>query len=244
MKKLSTFAILLLFSLSSFGQYSVGGRLGLNFSTITGRYSKDDDSKNGWVVSFPTIGAVGSYELTDMISLNAELLFITIGDVAKYSETGESSRAEWGSEYDYSFKEWYHYFQLPVMARFTFGTDLRYYGMAGLYFGYVLGAHYKDKYGDDEVCKGRIRYKETTDDPDDWYLDPKYNRRSDFGLNLGGGVSKGIGPGNLEVELRFGMGFLDHNKFDSKDDKGDEYKSYRNMYIGLTFAYMYDLSKK
>jgi hypothetical protein len=242
MKKFLIFAILLLFSLFSFGQYSVGGRMGVNFSTITGRYSKDDDTKGGWVVSFPTIGAIGSYELTDMISLNAELLFITIGDKTKYSETGEGEKSSL-SEYDYSNSERYHYFQLPVMARFNFGDNFHYYCITGLYFGYVIGAHYKDKFGD-EVCKGRIRYKETSDDPDDWYLNPKYNRRADFGLNLGGGVSKEIGPGNLEAELRFGMGFLDHNKFDSKDDKGDEYKSFRNVYIGLTFAYMYDLSKK
>ncbi len=242
MKKLLTLTIFLLFSLFCFGQYSVGGRLGVNFSTITGRYSKDDGSKGGWVVSFPTIGAVGNYEFTDMISLDAELLFITIGDKTKYSETGEGEKGS-VSEYDYSNTERYHYFQIPVMAKFTFGTDFQYYGIAGLYFAYVLGAHYKDEsYG--EVCKGRIRYKETPDDPDDWYLNPDYNRRTDFGVNLGGGVSKEIGPGNLEAELRFGMGFLDHNKFDSKDDKGDEYKSFRNMYIGLTFAYMYDLSKK
>jgi len=39
------------------------------------------------------------------------------------------------------------------------------------------------------------------------------------------------------------MGFLDHNKFDNKDDKPEDYKAFKNICIGITVAYLYDLSK-
>ena len=244
MKKLFTLTLLSFWALFSFGQYSAGVRFGMNLSTITGKYLQDDDSKKGWVGGL-VFGVVENYEFTDMISLDAELLFSTIGSKSKFNmdEGGERNlRVDGTDDYAYKFSERYHYLQLPLMAKFTFGEDFKYYGIIGPYFGYIIGGHYKaEGYG--EKYKGKIKYKEVDNSSDDIYLDPDYNRRFDFGLNLGGGVSKEIGPGNLEAELRFGMGFLDHNKFDDKDDKGDDYKSFKNICIGITIAYLYDFSK-
>jgi len=239
MKKFTILFVTLLFAFTSFGQWSVGGRLGVNFATLTGEYSENDDSKNGWITSFPAIGAIGNYEFTDMISLNAELLFITIGDKTKYSYEGERSSL---SEYNYSLTERYHYIQLPILAKFSFGSDISFYGNVGPYCAYKMGGHYKYK-EDGHVTKGRLRFKEDKLDENDWLFDPETERRFDFGMYIGGGAGKELGPGRIEADLRLGIGFLDHNKFESKEDKPDSYKSFRTTNISLTFAYMYEFGK-
>ena len=242
MKKLVLFLFIVFTSFSGFGQFSVSPILGINFATLTGRCSEDDDSKNGWITGL-TFGAAGNYEFTDMISLNAELLFITYGDKIKFSESGEKSTL---SEYEYKITERYHYLQLPILARASFGSNILYYGTLGPYFGYKIGGHYKATYGDNTV-KGRVRFKEDKVQDDDWYEDPDDFRRFDLGMYIGGGAGKEIGPGRLDADLRLGIGFLDTNKFDSKEDKqhakDNGYKSFRNMNISLTFRYVYDLSK-
>ena len=92
MKKFLIISTILLLALSSIGQFSVGARAGLNLATLTGKYY-EDDSKSGWIAT-PVLGVVGSYEYTDMISFNAELLFLTIGDKTKYSYEGERNSQE------------------------------------------------------------------------------------------------------------------------------------------------------
>ena len=244
MKKFLILFTILLFALSSICQYSVGGRLGVNFATLTGKYSENDDSKNGWIASVPAIGVVGNYKFTDMISLNAELLFITIGDKTKYLYEGERSSL---SEYDYILTERYHYIQLPILAKFSFGSDILFYGNAGPYCGYKMGGHHKYEEGG-HVTKGRLRFKEDKLGENDWLYDSETERRFDFGIYIGGGAGKEIGPGRLEADLRLGIGLLDHNKFESKEYKKDlkdnGYKSFRTTNISLTFAYMYMFSKK
>jgi len=243
MKKFLILFTILLFALSGIGQYSVGARLGANFATITGKYSEHDDSNSGWITGL-TFGAVGNYEFTDVISLNPELLFVTMGSKTKYSETGEKSSQ---SEYDVTITERCHFLMLPVLVRYSFGTNYPFFGYIGPYFGYDLGGHYKDEC-DGYVTEGRLRWNEDKCTDNDWYMDPEDYRRFDMGLYVGGGAGKEIGPGRLEADLRFGIGFLDRNKFESKEYKQDAkdngYKSFRNMNISLTFAYMYEFSKK
>ena len=238
MKKFLILFTILLFAFSSIGQFSVGARAGLNLATLTGKYY-DDDSKSGWIAT-PVFGAVGSYEYTDMISFNAELLFITIGDKTKYLYEGEKSSL---SEYDYTLTERYHYIQFPILAKFSFGSDISFYGNVGPYCGYKMGGHYKsDENG--HITEGRVRFKEDKLEENDWLFDPDYERRFDFGMYIGGGAGRELGPGRIEADLRLGIGFLDHNKFDSKEDKPDGYKSFRTMNICLTIAYLYPFGKE
>ena len=238
MKKFSLILVILLLTSASFGQFSVGPRVGVNFATITGKHSEYDDSKSGWIAGL-VIGAVGNYEYTDMVSFSAELLFITMGDKTTYSETDIKSSQ---SDYNYTIIDRSHYIMLPILARFSFGSNFLFYGNLGPYFGYDVGGHYKFEEGGN-VTKGRYRYNEDKVKGDDVYLDPDDNRRFDVGMYIGGGVGKDVGPGRLEADLRFGIGFLDRNKFDSKEDKQSHkdngYKSSRNMNICLTLVYMY-----
>lgn len=244
MKKLVLFFLALFLASSGFGQWAVGPRLGVNFSTVSGKWSKDDDSKNGWIAGL-TFGAIGQYEYTDMISFSGELIFITMGEKTTYDYSEDGKRST-QSEYNFSVSDRCHYILLPLLVRFSFGSNFRFFGFIGPTFSYHIGGHYKFKNGDD-VTKGRYRYNEDKVKDDDIYLDPEQNRRFDLGMNIGGGVGKKIGPGTLEADLRFGMGFLDRNKFDSKEDKQDAkdngYKGYKNIGICLNFSYMYPLGK-
>lgn len=243
MKKLFLLLLSLLFISISYAQWSVGARAGANFATITGKYSDYDDAKSGWITAL-AIGPAANYEFTDMISLNGELLFITIGDKSKYTETGEKSSM--ADEYNYTITERYHYLQLPILARFSFGSNFLFYGNIGPYCGYKIGGHYKEKTPYYET-KGRTRFKEDKMKENDWLFDPDSERRFDFGLYIGGGAGKKLGPGVLEADVRVGIGLLDHNKFDDKDAKKEAkdygYKSFKTMNISLTLAYMIGILK-
>ncbi len=243
MKKFTILFVTLLFAMSSFGQWSTGARLGANFSTLTGGWCDSDEAKSGWITAM-AFGAVSNYEFTEMISLNAELLYITIGDKTKYTETGEKNSLD---EYVSTTTERYNYLQLPILARFTFGSNIIFFGVIGPYMGYKIGGKYKTE-SNGHVTKGRFRFKEKNLEENDWLYNSDLERRFDFGLYIGGGAGKKVGPGILEVDLRLGIGLLDHNKFDSKDAKktakDNGYKSVRTMNICLTVAYMYPFGKK
>ncbi len=238
MKKFLFVITFLFFASTSFGQWSVGPRLGVNFATLTGTWSEHDDSKGGWVVG-PVAGAVGSYGFSDMLSLNAELLYVVTGTKTKYTEIGERSTNE---DYTVTFNEHYNYLQMPILVRATFGSNFAFYANAGPYFAYKIGGKYKAE-SNGNVTKGKIRFKEDKVEGNDWYFDPEYSRRFDFGIYIGGGAGKKVGPGVLEVDLRLGIGLLDHNKFSSKEAKTEAknngYKAYKTMMIGLTVAYIY-----
>ena len=214
MKKLLIFLFIVLATFSGFGQFNVSPILGINFATKTGRYSENDDTKSKWITG-AAFGVNGEYGFTDMICLDMELLFITMGEKTIYTGEGEKSTL---SEYEYKETERYHYLQLPILVKFLFGTDFQYYGDIGPYFGYKIAGHYK-AVTEDHTSKGRIRFNEDKVKDDDWYENPDYWRRFDMGMYIGGGVQKQVGPGKLGADLRFGMGFIDQHKFDSKEKK-------------------------
>jgi len=240
MKKFTILFVILLFASSSFGQYSVGPRLGVNFSTVSG---KDywGETKHKWTTGI-VVGAVGEYVFTDLISLDAEILYITSG--AKYLY--DISDGENRSSNEGYWKESYGNLQIPILVKFTIGDEIQFYGNLGPYFNLILCGKYKDKveaYNYEQ--KGKIKIKERPNgySGDDWYLDPDEYRKFDIGMYIGVGAQKKIGPGLLTFDVRFGLGFMDFNKFENKDDKPDGYKPYKNRNISLSVTYMYPFGK-
>lgn len=242
MKKLSILIACMFFSSFCFSQWSVGARVGPNFSTLTGGWSENGDSKSGWITSFGA-GTVANYEFTEMISVNGELLFITIGDKTEYTSEEDKSTE---NGYGYTYTGRYHYLQMPILARFLFGSNFIFYANLGPYFGYKIGGNYKRE-ENGHVTEGRIRFKRENLEPNDELFNSDLARRFDLGIYVGGGAGKKLGPGVLEVDLRLGIGLLDHNKFESKDDKNNAkdagYKAERTMNILITIAYMYPFGK-
>lgn len=238
MKKLIIFLITLFIMSSAFAQFSVGPRIGVNFSTVSGKDFWNGDYKHKWITGV-VAGVVGEYAFTDMISLDAEILYITSG--AKYIYKIGDARAV-GEDEGY-WKETYGNLQIPILARFNFGNDIQFYGNLGPYFSLILCGKYKDvveAYSYEQ--KGKIKFKKEPDNynGDDWYLDPKEYNKYDIGLYFGAGAKKQVGPGVLSFDARFGLGFIDYNKFENKDDKPDGYKGYKNRNISLSFAYTID----
>lgn len=243
MKKPSIFLIALLICSVTFGQWSVGPRLGVNFSTLTGTWNSDDDSKSRWIGGLAA-GIVGSYSFSEKYAVSSELLYIPMGEKTIYSN-GESRSV---NEQNYSTRERYNCMQWLIVGKVLFGNgSLSFFAFLGPYLTYKFSGRWKDESGN----KGDIKWRE---DPgrkssgDILYIDPKYNRRFDMGMYIGGGAGKELGPGKLNLNLRFGFGFLDLNKFDSKEDKQNAkdngYKPYRSLNISLTLAYMYSFDKK
>ena len=240
MKKPLILLITLFMCSMSFGQWSVGPRLGVNFSTLTGKWNSDDDSKSRWIAG-PVAGAVGNYSLNEKFVLSSELLYITMGEKTIYTE-GDSRSLNATS---YSIRERYNCLQFAILAQALFGgNQLIYYANLGSYLTYKFGGVWKDGDGN----QGKIKYGTEPgrgQSGDIWYIDSDYNRRFDMGLYIGGGAGKELGPGKLNLDLRFGFGFLDLSKFDSKEDKQNAkdngYKAYRNLNISLSLAYMFSL---
>jgi hypothetical protein len=239
MKKSILILISLLIVTTGFAQFSVGPRIGVNFSTVSGKDFWGGDYKHKWITGL-VVGAVGEYPFSDMISLDAEILYITSG--AKYIyKLDEGDRAV-GQDEGY-WKETYGNLQIPILAKFNFGDEIQFYGNLGPYFSLVLCGKYKDVvdvYNYEQ--KGKIKFKDEPDnyEGDDWYLNSDNYHTYDIGMYIGAGAKKQLGPGVLSFDARFGLGFIDWNKFKNKDDKPNDYKAYHNRNISISFAYTID----
>jgi hypothetical protein len=147
------------------------------------------------------------------------------------------------------FKEYFNCLQFAILARFLFGDDFQYF--------FFLGPFYTQKFrgcavldDGENVTKYDLVWGKppASRDGDKYYVDPDYNRRWSYGLYLGGGVGKDLGPGKMTLDFRFGYGLIDLNKFDSKEDKQDAkdagYKPYRGINAAITVAYLFPFGEK
>jgi hypothetical protein len=218
----------------------VGARAGVNFSSITGKWNNEDTDKHKWIAG-PVAGAVGGYSFTDMISLRAELLYLTMGEKTVYQEEG----ARGLQSEEYFFKERYNCLQMVIMAYFMWNIRaIILYANAGTFLTRKFGGKWWDPHGSRPIKWGQHTYK---NGDNVYYVDPEYNRRIDFGTYIGGGIGKDLGPGRLELDLRFGFGLVDLNKFESKEQRQEArdngYRPYRSLNFSISLAYLYLFSK-
>lgn len=162
-----------------------------------------------------TVGAALNYSINDMISIQPELNFIQKG----YTEKSSSSWTEDDDgrlityENSSSMKYTTNYLEIPVLAKFSFGRDTKFYAIAGPSIGIGLGGKFKyktktvesyddftDTYSDSE--KGKIKFGEASDNGggEDLFID----NRIDFGLQAGGGI---LIAHKIIIEARYGLGF-------------------------------------
>jgi hypothetical protein len=233
------FSLLFLFSFT-YAQWEFGPRIGPNFSTVSGENAWNE-TDHGWITG-RIIGGVAIYHLDDHLALVGEINHITTG--GKFNYNYDESRSEGNNG---QWREIYSNVQVPVMVKYTFGEKIQFYGEIGPYFSRAFCGRYKDKNesaGTEE--KGKIKFvKEYPDDPDDdtWYLETDYFRRCDVGVNFGVGAQRELGKGFIALDLRFGLGFLDSNKWPD-NDQPDGYNPYKNRNIALSVAYMWPVDKK
>lgn len=220
MKRLLVVLMISLFVAPVFAQWTVGPRLGLNLSTCSGKYSEYDDEKSKWIPGI-VVGGVAEYPFTDMISGVGELLFLSSGAKYTYTYEEEGYKSE-----ECGYIERYGKIQIPLLAKFTFGEDIQFYGDIGPYFDFTICGKYIDK---DAGTKEKI--------PSDAY------KSFGMGLYMGAGAQRQLGQGKLAFDFRFGLGFLDSYQFPDGQEKPNGYKPYKNRNISLTFAYMFEMNK-
>lgn len=238
MRKIQVIIIFFLLStmVSAQSRWQLGGKLGVNYTTISGEgMSSNSQQDFSWVVT-PIFGAVGAYSFSDLFAIHAEL------NLAKWGADSEGHN----NNGRFHFNERYTSIQIPVAGRFTFGKNWQFFVYGGFYWSVSLYGKYTlhDNYS---IRSGKIKFQKRPGNysGDDLFMDPKYFRRMDVGANLGGGVQKKIGPGIMALDLRFGWGFLDRNKWDDLDfSKSDTYKPYANRTISLNLAYTFAIGKK
>jgi hypothetical protein len=245
MKKIFSFLICTFFVIQLSAQWHVGPRAGVNFCSITGKWSDDDETKYKWIGG-PVGGATGGYSFNQLFSLNADLMYINMGE--KSVNTYEDKARQSGAT-TYTFKEYFNCMQLAILAQFLFGTNLQFICFVGPFM--VM------KYGGFAIISDGTttqRLNLLWDTPpvrgsgDDYYIDPEYNRRWSHGIYFGGGVGKDVGPGKIVLDARFGVGLNDLNKFESKEDRQDArdngYRPYRSLNAAITVAYLFKLGGK
>jgi hypothetical protein len=246
MKKLLLYLIALMFASTGYAQWSVGPRVGMNFTVFTGKDNNYGEIKNNWIPGF-VAGAVGGYSFNDMITLRAELLVLSMGvkTTIKYDETEKSTNYEFGDITKYK----YMYMQLPILVFFTWNLNrVNLFGTIGPYAGYKLCGKYKTTDLDgNQIDEGKIIFgshdSRSEKSGNDIYFDPKYSRRLDIGMYIGAGAGMKIGPGHLEADFRFGLGLLNHDKTYKDTDPPEGYKADRIRSFNITFAYMIPLGK-
>ena len=237
MKRILFFVLFLSLVTTLTAQFSIGARAGFNMAGQSGSFGLSDEDYH-WIYCFNP-GIAANYSFSDLFSLQAEANYANTGSKADVSFVDES-----GSITDGSLKSLFRSIQIPVLARFSFGSKLRYFGEAGPYFDLIVDGKYKLKYGD-EVKKGSIKIKKEPEDnnsDDIMYLDPDTRRKTDFGWYFGAGIQKKTGLGNLVFNVRFGLGLLDIYTFHDPDALPD-YKPFRNRIVNISFAYMFDMGK-
>jgi hypothetical protein len=240
MKKILLLFLLMLAVPTIRAQFSLGARASFNMAGQSGSMGLWDDSNYRWIYCFNP-GIVASYRFSDLFSLQLETNYANTGSKADITITDETGNLL----LDATMKSLFRSIQIPLLARFSFGNDLRYFGEAGPYFDLIVEGKYKLKY-QDEVVKGTIKIKEKPDndtgDNDVIYLDPDMRRKTDLGLYFGAGIEKKAGPGDLVFDVRFGLGFLDIYTID-ETDKPQDYKPFRNRMLNVSLAYLFNLGK-
>lgn len=194
-------------------QAQVAIKAGVNFANMN--FESDDDdiqdlAKNG-AVKF-TVGAAFILPLAENIALQPEFLFTQKGAETTYKFLGSETTQDIT----------YNYIDIPVLLRLGFGETtgegLGFYINGGPYVGYALSGKVKTSslLGDSEVDY-------TFDDKDD-------QRRVDFGLSLGAGVT----IGNLMFDARYNHGT--NNLLDGDADNGNDGNFDKLQHRGLAFT--------
>jgi len=173
-------------------QWKVGATVGYNYNhyALDTQYAYDlNYSERSGV----TVGFLGEYGFNDWLGLRAELVYLQKGYKMDrlYNETSRQRRD--------------HYLELPIMARFSFGSQkIRGFLHAGGYVGYwmnsrVKGAERSLTYDPDK----QIEYEDANElyaYNKSYVFDSRRDNRFDAGLVGGVGVSYRVRP-QLEVEM-------------------------------------------
>lgn len=249
MKKTLSIIVVLCFALTIKSQFSIAPTIGMSFSDGTGVHS--GTSSGYWGLNSLVFGVTGGIvvnaNISELISIQTEFLITQKGrktaNVFPFFPGGVSNFKP--GKYTVTL----NYFEIPLLAKITFGNEYKYFFSLGPYFGYAINGKYMYDPGYNSSFQskttGKINFEELT--KESWEKgqphDPHYHNQMDLGLYIGTGIIKKIGPGKLELDLRFGFGFIDFYKTKNFDYLPDDYKPFYNRNLNISFAYYLPLGK-
>jgi opacity protein-like surface antigen len=161
----------------------------MNFSKIT-NWTESGNFQNKSKIGYQ-LGAIGEIGITNRLSFQTELTFISNG--TKLDDTSAAN-------FDAKIKT--KYIGIPLLARMSFNV-------LGLRKVYAMGGSYQNiRTGGSLVSN---EYNEPLNS-DGW-------RSIDWGLMLGAGAEYPLKEGNIGLDLRYEMGFLDAHISDAAKNR-------------------------
>jgi hypothetical protein len=186
---------------------SFGPRIGATFANM--KLTGDDASIEFKNTTGFQIGAVANFTVNEMFSIQPELLLVQKG-------------FESGNDEDGTMKATLNYLEVPVLAKITFGTEtFKGFITGGPTLGYAMsGTNSYELNGQEES--------------EDIEFDDEEDNRFETGLSIGVGAGYKVGAGELNLDVRYGLGLSSLNK------DNDEV-SFKNRVIGVSVAYLFSL---
>tara|TARA_Y100000385_G_C13063950_1_gene625787 strand:+ start:1044 stop:1655 length:612 start_codon:yes stop_codon:yes gene_type:complete len=203
MKKILLLTFLLGAFTTNAQEVTFGAKAGLNISSFAGDETEDYDSRTSF-----HLGATAEIAISDIFSVQPELLFSSQGIKTEFSEPGYSSEGSIVT----------NYIHIPVMAKYyvTEGLSLE----AGPQIGFLMSAN----------SEGSSTVNGETESYDN---DIKEDLSSlDFGLNIGAGYKLDSG---LNFALRYNLGLSNIEDIDDDEDDFSNTNRVLQLSVGFTF---------
>lgn len=220
MKKVIFSILIAGFALNASAQ--VGIKAGLSFATIAERgegFDFNDVETNA--ILAPVIGLTFDMNLSDIITIQPELIYTQLGGKNTYSVLGVQTVSTYRI----------NYLELPVLAKVTFGnadrTGLGFYLAAGPWIGYALSGKYKGVATANGSTLLELNRNYTFDDADD-------TKRLNYGMI--GAVGLSFGKAILDIRYNYGFNnLLD----DDADNNNDNSPVLQTRGVALTLGYTF-----
>lgn len=186
-----------------------------------------------------------NYKINDLFSIQPEANFINKGFKYEREEViisegtyTERNKVQIGIQY----------LEIPVLAKFSVGNDqIRAYFNLGPNISFGIGGKNKVEYSEDyggndiytESFEGKVKFGE---EPSNNEKDAYFDNSIDWGIQAGGGFGVKLGPGQLVLDFRYGMGLS--NLFDSNQSRSVTDVTSKNRMFGAHIGYMIPLGGK
>jgi hypothetical protein len=200
-----------------------GPRVGLNLSNIAYGSHKDAQEATDNLNPGAVVGLAINIPFGKIMSIQPEVLF---------AQKGIRSTATKGIFKDSYWAYVDNYVEIPLLAKARLGG--KFYGMleAGPYAGVWLNRVDKRQLvingNKGDVVKDKIELKDDGNVRDN---------RFDAGIAFGTGFGFGAGSGNVEFDIRYGMGFVD--KIHYENGRPDGVKKLLNRNFGISAMFLF-----
>jgi hypothetical protein len=199
----------------------VGPRIGVNFATMA--FDPEEEGFDPKSRTGLQAGLVVNIGVNEMFSIQPEILFSQKGYKVEETEDGIEGKLDVATSY----------LEVPILAKVQFGSGgVKPFINAGPYFGYWMGGNTKLTIDGDDIFDEDFDF-------DDESMDNA--NRMDIGLSVGAGIGFDAGPGQLTLDVRYGLGLtsLSDEPEGWDSDVDGEYGTEKNRVLGVSISYMF-----